>query len=256
MMRGIESSTPSNGVEMAAPRGTKVTKLQDLWESYVGSSATADAVYATLRDAIIDGHFQPGDRLNEQQLAAQFGVSRTPVREALHRLETEEFAIRIPRSGMVVRAVSKSEVLEVYAVRVDLDGIAARTAAQRASPGDRAELRSIQMQMAAAAERGDIRAMLRLNLQFHGALYTAAHNGMLLRFGRQLQDWISRFRETNAAHHGRSLEVVAEHERIVSAIEAGDPRAAEEAAREHMERACQVRTATLAENAAPDQADW
>jgi DNA-binding GntR family transcriptional regulator len=233
-----------------------MTKLQELWESHVDSSATADAVYATLRDAIISGHVQAGDRLNEQQLAAQFRVSRTPVREALYRLETEEFATRIPRSGMVVRAVSKSEVLEVYAVRVALDALAARTAAQYASPADRAELRWIQVQMAAAAERGDIRAMLGLNLQFHGALYTAAHNGMLLRFGRQLQDWISRFRETAAAHRGRSREVVAEHERIVSAIEAGDPEAAEEAAREHMQRACRVRAASLEETAPPGQADW
>jgi DNA-binding GntR family transcriptional regulator len=249
-MRGIDDSTLTNGVEMAGARGTMVTKLQEIWESYVDSSATADAVYSTLRDAIVSGHLQAGDRLNEQQLAAQFGVSRTPVREALHRLETEEFANRIPRGGMVVRAVSRSEVLELYAVRVALDALAARTAAQQASPADRAELRWIQGQMAAAAERGDIPAMLRLNLQFHGAIYTAAHNGMLLRFGRQLRDWISRFRETSASRHGRSMEVVEEHEHIVSAIEAGDPEAAEEAAREHMERACRARAATL-EGAAP-----
>jgi DNA-binding GntR family transcriptional regulator len=240
---------------MAGARDTAATKLQELWESHVDGSATADAVYATLRDAIVAGHLQAGDRLSEQQLAAQLGVSRTPVREALYRLETEEFAVRIPRSGMVVRAVSRSELLEVYAVRVALDGIAARIAAQRASPADLAMLRSIQMQMAAAAEHGDIPTMLALNLEFHGTLYTAAHNGMLLRIGRQLKDWISRFRETPAAQHGRALEVVAEHERIVSAIEAGDPEAAELAAREHMERAGEVRSASVDEIAPVGKAD-
>ena len=104
-------------------------------------------------------------------------------------------------------------------------------------------------------ERGDIQAMLGLNLQFHGALYGAAHNGMLLRFGRQLRDWISRFRETTAARQGRSLEVVAEHERIVSAIETGDPEAAEAAAREHMQRACQARAASIEGADPPGQVD-
>lgn len=211
------------------------------------AAAAADLVYSALREAIVTKRLRPGDRLAEEQIARQFGVSRTPVREALLRLEAEQFAKRIARRGLVVRPIPEEEVLEVYAVRAALDGLAAGLAAQHASPPDRARLRWLNQQLAEAARRADYGAMAELNIQFHEALCEVAHNGMLLLFMRQIHDWIRRFGETTFAYPGRAPEAVVEHEGILDAIDAGDQELAERRAREHMTRSRGIRIAMLRE---------
>ncbi|HEY8476277.1 MAG TPA: GntR family transcriptional regulator, partial [Chloroflexota bacterium] len=218
------------------------------------SAPAADAVYLALREAIVTGQLRPGDRLAEEQLARRFGVSRTPVREAILRLEAEHFARRLPRRGLVVRPILEKEVLEVYAVRAVLDGLAAALAAKEASPPDVARLRWINQQLAEAAERQEFRAMAALNIQFHEAICEAAHNGMLLHFVRQIHDWVRRFESTTLAHPGRAEAAIAEHERLLQAIEAGDAELAERLAREHMSNALQVRVAMLRASAAGGKA--
>src|SRR6185369_4147964 len=96
----------------------------------------ADSVYQTLREAIVEGRLHAGDSLIEWHVARQFGTSRTPVREALLRLESEGLAYRVPRRGLIVRQVTEHEVLEVYAVRIELEALAAREAAREAEPAD------------------------------------------------------------------------------------------------------------------------
>jgi DNA-binding GntR family transcriptional regulator len=212
-------------------------------------SAAADAVYDALREAIVGKRLLPGDRLAEEQLARQFGVSRTPVREALLRLETEQFAARVARRGLVVRPIPEAEVLEVYAVRAALDGLAATLAAEHATPPDRARLRWINQQIGDAANASDFATMADLNIQLHEAICEAAHNGMLLHFMRQIHDWVRRFGEadTTFSRPGRAHEAVAEHETMFDAIDAGDGELAGRLAREHMNRAREVRIAMLRE---------
>jgi DNA-binding GntR family transcriptional regulator len=193
----------------------------------------------------MSGRLRPGDHLPEEHLARQFGVSRTPVREAILRLETEQLAERIPRRGLVVRGVPEREVLEIYTVRASLDALAARLAAIQSLPADRAHLRWINQQLAEAAGRGEDTAMAGLNIRFHEAVCEAAHNGMLLRFMRQIHDWVHRFGETTFSYPGRPQAAVAEHEHVLEAIEAGDPDAAEQLARDHMISAQQVRMEML-----------
>jgi DNA-binding GntR family transcriptional regulator len=218
--------------------------LDDLWAAR-SNAAAGDAVHQTLREAIMSGRLRPGDHLAEEYLARQFGVSRTPVREAILRLETEQLAERVPRRGLVVRDVPEREVLEVYTVRTSLDALAARLAATQSLPAERAHLRWINQQLAEASGRGDDAAMAELNIQFHEAICEAAHNGMLLRFTRQIHDWVHRFGETTFSYPGRAQTAVAEHERVLEAIEAGDADAAERLARDHMISAQQVRMAML-----------
>jgi DNA-binding GntR family transcriptional regulator len=217
-------------------------------------SAAADGVYEALREAIVSKRLLPGDRLAEEQLAKQFGVSRTPVREALLRLETEQFATRVARRGLVVRPIPEAEVLEVYAVRAALDGLAASLAAEQATPPDRARLRWINQQIGDAAAQSDYARMAELNIELHEAMCEAAHNGMLGHFMRQIHDWVRRFGETETtfSYVGRAIEAVAEHERILDAIEAGDAERAGSLAREHMNRAREVRIAMLRERTQPD----
>src|SRR3954453_13272993 len=110
-------------------------------EAHAATTNAADSVYATLRGAILEGQLTPGDSLIEWHVARQFGTSRTPVREALLRLESEGLAYRVPRRGLIVRHVTEHEVLEVYAVRIELEALAARQAAHESEPSDIAHLR-------------------------------------------------------------------------------------------------------------------
>jgi DNA-binding GntR family transcriptional regulator len=217
-------------------------------------SAAADGVYEALRAAIVAKRLLPGDRLAEEQLAKQFGVSRTPVREALLRLEAEQFATRVARRGLVVRPIPEREVLEVYAVRAALDGLAASLAAGQATPPDKARLRWISDQISEAGARSDFGKMAELNIDLHEALCEAAHNGMLLHFMRQIHDWVRRFGEadTTFSRPGRAAEAIAEHEEIIGAIEGGDADRAGSLARSHMNRAREARIAMLRERSQPE----
>jgi DNA-binding GntR family transcriptional regulator len=219
--------------------------LRALWRVHAGAGAVADAAYNTLREAILAGHLRPGDRLGEEQLAREFGVSRTPIREAIFRLEAEHFAIRVVRRGLVVRTIPEEQVLEVYTVRASLDRLAARLAAEHATVPDRARLHWLNEQIRVAAERGDHSYMAELNIQFHEAMCEAAHNGMLLHFMREIHDWVRRFGETTFSRPGRAVAAIAEHRAIVEAVDRGDAEAAGKLASDHMNRARETRLAML-----------
>jgi len=214
---------------------TGVSSLHAIWLSYSADVGAADAVYATLRDAIIEGLLEPQERLSEEQLAQHFAVSRTPVREALLRLEAEQLATRIGRRGLVVRRISAGEVLEVYAVRETLDGFAARLAASVASPPEIARLRWINNRLRSALVERDHRQIVALNIQFHEALVESGHNGLLCQFAKQVHDRVRRFPRM-LAYPGQTELAVSEHDRIVDAIESRDAEGAERFAREHIAR--------------------
>jgi DNA-binding GntR family transcriptional regulator len=201
----------------------------------------ADAVYATLRDAIVAGQLRPGDRLAEEQLAQRFEVSRTPVREAIFRLEAEQLAERHARRGLIVRTIPEQEILEIYAVRRVLDGLAAALAATAGLPADHARLRWLNDRLAEAVARHDFTTAAELNIQFHEGLAEAAHTSMLLHFTRQVHDWVRRFGATTFSIPGRAALALEEHLSIVQAIEAGTPDVAEQCARNHIARAHQAR---------------
>jgi DNA-binding GntR family transcriptional regulator len=211
----------------------KARALNTIWLSYSVDAGAADAVYATLRDAIIEGLFEPQERLSEVLLAQRFAVSRTPVREALLRLEAEQLATRISRRGLVVRRISAEEVSEVYAVRATLDGFAARLAAFVASPPEIARLRWINSQLHSAVPEAEYTRIVALNIQFHETLFEASHNGLLCQFAKQMHDRVRRFPRT-LSYPGQTELAVIEHERIVEAIERGDGDAAERFAGEHI----------------------
>src|SRR3954454_8143439 len=122
--------------ESATAVSGRLAALAPTRDAHSAVANAADSVYLTLREAIVDGQLEPGDSLIEWHVARQFGTSRTPVREALLRLEAEGLAFRVPRRGLVVRQLSEHEVLEVYAVRLELEGLAAREAAREALASD------------------------------------------------------------------------------------------------------------------------
>ena len=217
--------------------------IKRLFARYAGNGSTADAIHDAVAEGILSRVLPPGWRLGEERLASLFSVSRTPVREALMRLESESLAARNRRSGLVVADVSAEQILEIYVIREALDGIAARQAAHFSSPVDIAALTRLNDALASAAAEGAYERMASLNVEFHTALARASRNEMLQRFVDQVHQAVRRFKRTTFSEPDRAEEAVREHRAIIEAIKEQDEVAAEEAARRHMKHALAVRMA-------------
>lgn len=200
-------------------------------------SVQTDA-YALILEAIDTGTYRPGDRLVESELAERFGVSRTPVREALQRLETQSILTRDGRS-LIVASLDHNQLAELYVVRAELEGLAARLAAQHASAEEMRVLRD----MVDDDRRllGDPSALSRANRRFHKQIHLASHNRYLVQQLDLVHRSMALLASTSLAAEGRDHAALAEHEAIVAAIEARDGDAAYEALRAHISRAFETR---------------
>lgn len=199
--------------------------------------SSSELVYRRLREDIITGRLAPGTRLVELNIAAEFGVSRTPVREALKRLTAEKLVFSDPSRGVVVHAPDASEIEDVFVVREALDALAARLAAHRITPSELARLRVIVDSMRRAIRAGRREQVILANQRFHDVIYAAAGNEMLARVASDLRDFVRRFTTLPFASPDRVEHVLAEHEAILEALAAHDPEAAEAASRRHLEAA-------------------
>ncbi|MDP9397613.1 MAG: GntR family transcriptional regulator [Actinomycetota bacterium] len=201
--------------------------------------ATAWEIYERLRQDIIHGVLAQGTPLQEVRLAQRYGVSRTPVREALRRLEHDNLVER-GRQGLQVKTWSTEEVLQVYEARILLEGAAARHAASMSDQGDLATLHGLLTEDLAEPDAPPARHA-ELNVLFHETIWRAARNHVLLDLLLRLGWHVVRYPTTTLAHPGRWEQAVAEHQRILTAIDRADPDAAEQAAAEHMTNAREVR---------------
>jgi len=215
--------------------------LAEIWKRHRDHFNAAEAVYMTLREAILRGVLPAGHPLGEIQLAEVFGRSRTPIREAILKLESEKLAERFSRRGLVVAQITREEVLEVYAVRQMLDGFSARLATLGIMPTELDRLEWLNERLRDAATSGDAKTMIEVNIEFHEAICQASRNSLLLEFMKRIHEWVRRFPGTTMSEPGRGLEAVAEHEALLEAIRARDADAAERIARDHMGRARQLR---------------
>ena len=198
-----------------------------------------------LREAILDGALAPSTWLREDQIADTFAVSRTPVRDALRRLADEGLAVKTAHQGAVVAPLTLDDILAIYVVREDLEGVAARLAAARCPRDLLEKLDATHARMQESAERGDLQRLAQLNLDFHRTLRLAAANPYLDKFLVQVEQAVRRLPSTTFAAPGRPEEALAEHRAIIDAIRAGDAAAAETAAKHHMRRAREIRLSTL-----------
>jgi DNA-binding GntR family transcriptional regulator len=203
----------------------------------------ADLVYGSLRDAIWEGRIGRGERLREEEIARTLGVSRTPVREALQRLQQRGLLVNRLGRGLTVAELSKREVIELYAMREILEGSAARFAAQHATAPEIEILYGLQRELSAAPD--DALRLVMLNRRFHQAIYDAAHNQYLTQTLDALHDSMALLHATTFRAPQRRRESDEEHRRIVAAIERHDADEAEAAAREHIRLAQRTRFATL-----------
>lgn len=194
--------------------------------------------YGLILDAIDRGLYRPGDRLVENELAERFGVSRTPIREALQRLETQSLLTRDGRS-LIVASLDHGQLAELYVVRGELEGLAARLAATHATPEERQVLR--EMLEADRALIDDPEALSRANRRFHRQIHLASHNRFLVQQLDLVHRSMALMASTSLGVEGRGTRALAEHDRIVQAIEDGDGDAAEAALRAHISQAFKTR---------------
>jgi DNA-binding GntR family transcriptional regulator len=201
-----------------------------------------DFVYSRLRSAIRNQELKPGDRLREADLAERLGVSRTPVREALRRLEADGLAQIAPPRGFVVTELTHRRVMELYAMREVLAGVAARFAAEQASTME------IQMLQELVAQQGTAKngaEAARANDRLREAITSAAHNEFLTRAANSLNDALELLGTTTYSLPGRIESGWKENKKVVEAIARRSSSGAEEAARLHVRNAAKLRVQML-----------
>jgi DNA-binding GntR family transcriptional regulator len=203
----------------------------------------ADAVYDLLRRDILAGAIEAGERLREDELSQRYRVSRTPIREALNKLEAEGLVASSPGRGMIVAEFDEDEILEGYIIRGALEGVAARLAAQRATDVDLARLELLLEALAGAASSKDMSAVVRVSGKFHAHIWRMAGNRRLLKIMREIEDSIGRLQRLTQLSPGRMEHAMEEHRAMVDAIRRRDPARAEQLARDHMHEAQQARIA-------------
>ena len=177
-----------------------------------------DVVFNTLRQAIITGEFAPGERLMEIALANRLGVSRTPVREAIRKLELEGLVVMIPRKGAEVARITEKDLRDVLEVRCSLEELAAELAAERMDEEGQEKLDQALVEFESAIESGDNAAIADSDMEFHDIIFDATGNPRLIQIISNLREQFYRYRLEylkDTQSHGRLVE---EHQKIVNAI--------------------------------------
>ncbi|HKL06615.1 MAG TPA: GntR family transcriptional regulator [Roseovarius sp.] len=190
--------------------------------------------YTLILEAIDIGLYKPGDRLVESDLAERFGVSRTPIREALQRLETQSLLTRDGRS-LIVASLDHNQLAELYVVRAELEGLAANLAARHATDEEVRVLRDMVEDDRALLN--DPQAMARANRRFHKQIHLASHNRFLVQQLDLVHRSMALMATTSLAALGRPEDALKEHDAIVSAIETRDAAAAGDALKAHISKA-------------------
>ena len=196
-----------------------------------------EIVFETMRDAILTGRLSPGERLMEIQIAEEMGVSRTPVREAIRKLELEGFVVMVPRKGAYVAGISMKDIVDVFEVRAALEALAASLAAERITDEELDELERSIVSISEVSSGENIGPVVEQDTGFHDIIYKASRNKKLIQFITNLKEQLQRFRATSLASPGRSKKAVEEHKQIVEALAARNAKQAAKLAQMHIENA-------------------
>lgn len=187
-----------------------------------------------LEDDIINGRMQPGERLDPEALAARFGVSRTPIREAIQQLVANRLVKVIPKRGTFVAEVGIAELIEMFEVMAELEGMCGRLAARRITSAQLQDLTDALRSCETAASGGSADNYYYENGRFHRCIYAASQNGFLATEAQHLHDRLKPYRRLQLRVRNRIQGSLAEHMGIVDAIAQGDEPQAEKLLREHV----------------------
>ena len=206
--------------------------------------ASGVSAYDALLAALRDGLFVPGDRLREEDVADRLGLSRTPIREALRRLEADGIVEHQPRLGAIVRKLSHAEIVELYEMRVVLERTAAELAAKHGTEAEFDMLAALNKDI--AAERDNPARAAAINHALHRGIYLACRNRFLLESARALNNALLLLGPTTFTDEGRIDTVVTQHDRIIAALRDGDAAAAGQGAEDHLQTSLRYRLRILA----------
>ncbi|WP_251424903.1 GntR family transcriptional regulator [Veillonella agrestimuris] len=199
-----------------------------------------EVVVETLRQAIQNGTLQPGERLMEIPLAEELGVSRTPIREAIRKLELEGFVIMVPRRGAYVANITLKDITQVFELRSALEELAAGLAAERITEEEIETLERMLVEIGEHMENKDIDRVVAADVAFHEVLYKASRNDRLVEIVHNLREQTYRFRSFSMNQPGRLRKTWEEHRLLVEAIASHNESQARKLARMHMEHSEQT----------------
>lgn len=198
------------------------------------SSKISETLKRALEERIVAGAYSPGARLDETEIAKEFAVSRTPVREALIQLASSGLVIIRPRRGAVVAEASPQRLYEMFEVMAELEAMNVRLAARRCDASDLRHIQKAHAACAKALESGDFEMYYKANEGFHLAIYSASHNSFLYEKTSAMQRQLATYRRLQLRSHGRLKDSHNEHQSVLEAIMAGDGERAAHLVRAHV----------------------
>jgi len=193
-----------------------------------------EIVFEGMREAIVKQLLRPGERLMESRLAEEMGVSRTPIREALRRLELEGFIYVLPRKGAFVAGISIKDIRDLYEIRGALEALASGLAAQRAAPEEIEEMKKCLIRESELVDSSDITHTVNADVSLHDLIYKAARNKRLLNTLNNIREQIYRIRFVLTSLPGRKKASLEMHSKIVEAIGERNVELAQYLAEEHV----------------------
>jgi DNA-binding GntR family transcriptional regulator len=222
-----------------------MTDLTEIIDRHSNAGNAAQTAYAVLREAIVTHTLAPGTRLRAEELAKELGVSKTPVREALRKLQAEDLIVLNPGNYLTVKVLTEEQLLEIYYTREALEGMAARLAASNAGQMEMRELKAVLEDLEEAHAKGDLEALHQLSGEFQLSLFRASRNGVLSRLLKGLQEQVRQHPETTLSQSGRAAEMTKTYRKLYNAIEKRDEDLAEKIARENRRRTLELRLKML-----------
>ena len=196
-----------------------------------------EVVFESIRAAIISGVLKPGERLMEVQLAEKLGVSRTPIREAIRKLELEGLVIMMPRKGAYVADLSIKDITDVLEIRAALEGLASGLAALRITDEEIEQIEHNAMEFHKAIEADDFEGIVQADIEFHDNIFKATRNEKLMQINNNLREQVQRFRIMYLSKSNKSKDLAKDHFEISEAISKRNIDMAEKLARMHIENA-------------------
>ncbi len=233
------------------PGGCVMDSLAHLAQRFANTGTAAETAYAVLREAILANTLLPGARLRADDLARQLGVSKTPVREALRKLQAEDLIAIGAGNALSVKVITEKQLLEIYYTREALEGMGARLAAENAGPIDLVHLRAALEDAEGALKRSDIEQVRTFTGEFQLEVLKAARNDVLAGLLKTLRERVRNHRLTTMNVPGRDEETVVFCRALLRAIEDRDPDAAERIARANRRRTLELRLKMVRSMAQP-----
>ncbi len=200
-------------------------------------SSLRDRVFNHLQNDILNGLYEPGDSLIESKLSEELGVSRTPIREAIRQLELEGLVKTVPNKGATVSGISSQDIEDIYTIRMLIEGLAARWAAEKITPKELKELKEAVELEEFYTNKNDTEQLLKFDTRFHDIIYKACKSKPLMHTLSTFHHYVQKARSISMSSPERAAQVLEEHKAILQAIIDGDGYKAEKLSTEHVKKA-------------------